>query len=82
MGFLLKSQGKLEEAEPYFREALEGRRRTLGDEHPDTLTSIFLTGYWLTSQGKFEEALPYYREALEVRRRTLAILRPPGTFID
>jgi tetratricopeptide (TPR) repeat protein len=35
-----QAQGKLSEAEPYYREALEGRRRVLGDEHPDTLTSI------------------------------------------
>ena len=31
---------KLTEAEPYAREALEKRRRVLGDEHPDTLAAM------------------------------------------
>ena len=34
---LLHDQGKYDEAEPLLREALEGRRRQLGDEHPITL---------------------------------------------
>ena len=37
MGFLLQSQGKYDEALPYYTEALETSRRTLGDEHPSTL---------------------------------------------
>ena len=45
MGFLLQSQGKHEEAEPYFREALEGSRRVLGDDHPETLRAINNTGH-------------------------------------
>ena len=36
---LLQEQGKLSEAEPLYREALEGRWRTLGDAHPITLSS-------------------------------------------
>ena len=37
---LLRDLGRLAEAEPLFLEALEASRRTLGDEHPDTLKSI------------------------------------------
>jgi hypothetical protein len=51
--------GKLEKAEPYFREDLEGMRRVLGDDHPDTLTSINNMGGLLYSQGKLDEAMPY-----------------------
>jgi hypothetical protein len=40
MGNLLRSQGKYDEAMPYFVEALEGKRRVLGDEHPDTQATI------------------------------------------
>jgi hypothetical protein len=36
---LLEAQGKLTEAEPLFRRALEGRERQLGAAHPDTLSS-------------------------------------------
>jgi serine/threonine protein kinase len=31
VGYLLQVQGKLEQAEPYYREALERRRRVLGN---------------------------------------------------
>ena len=36
----LQAQGKFDEAEPLFREALEVTRATLGNRHPDTLASI------------------------------------------
>jgi tetratricopeptide (TPR) repeat protein/tRNA A-37 threonylcarbamoyl transferase component Bud32 len=69
MGVLLDSQGKLEEAERYYREALEKFRRVLGEEHPETLTSINNMGFLMWAQGKPDEAEPYLREALEKRRR-------------
>ncbi len=71
MGVLFQSQGKLAEAEPYFREAMAGYRRVLGDDHPDTLTSINNTALSLRAQGKLAEAEPYYREALAGFRRVL-----------
>jgi hypothetical protein len=40
LGALLQAKGDLAAAEPLYREALEVRRETLGDRHPDTLTSI------------------------------------------
>jgi tetratricopeptide (TPR) repeat protein len=76
MGVLLQAQGKLSEAEPYFREALEVRRRVLGEEHPNTLTSISNMGGLLYAQGKLSEAESYFREALEVRRRVLGEEHP------
>ena len=33
MGVLLEAQGRLDEAEPYYRESLDGNRRVLGDNH-------------------------------------------------
>jgi tetratricopeptide (TPR) repeat protein len=71
MGVLLYRQGKLAEAEPYYRDALEKRRRVLGEEHPNTLDSISNMGVLLGSQGKLAEAEPYCRDALEKRRRVL-----------
>ena len=70
LGSLLKTQGQYEEAEPLLREALEVRRRTLGDEHPGTLISINNLGLLLQDQGKYDDAEPLLREALEVKRRT------------
>ena len=37
LGLLLQAQGKLKEAEPYFRRAREWCERTLGHDHPHTL---------------------------------------------
>ena len=36
MANLFSEQGRYAEAAPLYREALEGSRRTLGDEHPTT----------------------------------------------
>jgi tetratricopeptide (TPR) repeat protein len=57
MGFLLWSQGKLAEADPYYREALEKSRRVLGEEHPNTLMSINNLGFVLQDRGKHQEAI-------------------------
>jgi serine/threonine protein kinase/tetratricopeptide (TPR) repeat protein len=70
------AQDKLAEAEPYFREALDKRRRLLGDDHPDTLISINNMGALLKAQGKLAEAEPYFREALQSCRRVLGDEHP------
>jgi len=73
---LLYDQGKLSKAEPLFKEALEGRRRTLDNTHCETLTSINNLGMLLHHQGKLSEAEPLFREALEAQRRTLGDTHP------
>jgi tetratricopeptide (TPR) repeat protein len=64
MGSLLQQLGRLDEAEPLFREAMESRRRMLGEEHPSTLISINNMGTLLYRQRKLSEAEPYFREAM------------------
>ncbi|MEM7229593.1 MAG: serine/threonine-protein kinase [Planctomycetota bacterium] len=71
MGDLLFAQGRVDDAETYFREALDGRRHVLGDDHPETLESMNTLGAWLDRQGDLEHAEPLYRDALERRRRVL-----------
>jgi hypothetical protein len=67
----------LQEAEPLYREALAGRRRTLGGEHPDTQGSINnLAVSAVDEQGKLGDAEPLYREALAGQRRTLGDEHP------
>jgi len=56
---------------PLQEASLATRRRLLGEEHPDTLTSINNMGGLLLAQGKLAEAEPYHREAMEKRRRVL-----------
>jgi len=48
---LLQDQGKLDEAEPLFREALEAQRHTLGDTHPGTLLRIHNLASFLNALG-------------------------------
>ncbi len=72
-GVLLRFLGRLQEAEPYFRDSLERRRRVLGPTHPDTLESMNLVANLLGSRGHFAEAETLYREVLDLRRRVLGI---------
>ena len=48
-----------------YREALAGKRETLGDRHPSTLTSIYNLADLLEGVGKVAEAVPLFREELE-----------------
>jgi tetratricopeptide (TPR) repeat protein len=76
LGNVLRAQGKLAEAEPLLREALEVFRRKLGNEHPGTLKSINYLGLLLRAQGEYDEAEALLREALEGRRRQLGDEHP------
>jgi tetratricopeptide (TPR) repeat protein len=66
---LLVAQGKLTEAEPLHRQALEARRGLLGNDHHDTLNYINSFAEILEAQEKLTEAESLYRQALEARRR-------------
>ena len=65
VGFLLRKQGKLKDAEAYYRRSLEGRERTLGRDRPDTLVSVNNLGTLLQALGKLDLAEPFLRRALE-----------------
>jgi tetratricopeptide (TPR) repeat protein len=63
LGRLLERQERFKEAESYFREVLEWRRRQVGAEHPSALRSINELLLVLSKQGKVEEAETLAREA-------------------
>ena len=71
MAVLLRAQGHLADAEPLHREALEGRRQTLGDRHPDTLTSLESVIGLLMAQDKRFQAKRVLRIAQDGRRSSL-----------
>jgi non-specific serine/threonine protein kinase/serine/threonine-protein kinase len=56
---------------PQMEQALEIRRRLLGNENTDTLESVGSLGRLLVRMGRRDEAETYYREALEGHRRLL-----------
>ena len=62
MGMLLEDMGRPYDAEPLYREALDGCRATLGDRHPDTLTSINNMGVLLEDMGREDEAALLFEE--------------------
>ena len=72
----LKAQGKHDEAEPLYREALELTRETLGNRHPNTLACINNLGALLMDKGDLAAAEPLLREVLEVLRETLGNRHP------
>ena len=62
LGLLRLDQGRLAEAEPLYREALQVRRQRFGDGHPDTVASM---GLLRLDQGRLKEAEALLRETLE-----------------
>ncbi|KAI9766297.1 MAG: hypothetical protein M1839_004928 [Geoglossum umbratile] len=69
-------QGKYASAEKISRDAVEGRGKVLGPEHPDTLTSIGNLGSVLESLGRYGEAEAMHRRVLEGREKVLGPEHP------
>jgi tetratricopeptide (TPR) repeat protein len=59
-----------------YRQALKGREKILGMEHPDTLISVDNMGLVLQAQGKYEEAEKLHRRALKGREKMLGMEHP------
>ena len=72
----LQAQGKYDEAEPLFREALELDRGTMGSRHENTLTSVSNLASLLREKGDLTAAEPLSREALGLFRETLGNRHP------
>jgi tetratricopeptide (TPR) repeat protein len=68
---VLRNQGKYNKAEQMNRRILEGRKKALGKEHPDTLISVNNLASVLQDQGKYDDAEAMYRQILEGRKKAL-----------
>jgi len=62
---LYRVEGKYREAESLYRGVLEGRRRALGDQHPDTLDAGASLGRLLLLEQNYANAEGMLRGALE-----------------
>ena len=71
LALLLSEQSELDEQEPLYREALEVRRRILGENHPATISSRNALAALQEGAGMREAAEQQYREALARGRRAL-----------
>jgi tetratricopeptide (TPR) repeat protein len=72
----LSSRGEYRQALPHHKRALTGRRRLLGDDHPDTLESMNDMAEVLRELGELQSALKLHEQALAGRRRALGDNHP------
>jgi tetratricopeptide (TPR) repeat protein len=73
---LYQAQGRYEQAEPLFKQALTIRERALGANHPDTALSVWWSAFLYDQQQEYEKAEPLYKHALSVYKRTLGEMHP------
>jgi hypothetical protein len=73
---MIGGQGRTVEAEQMTRDVLADRRRVLGDDHPDTLTSRAVLAWLAARQGRPAQAEELYRQLLADRNRVLGAGHP------
>ena len=76
MGNAYADLGLYAEGQREFERALELRRRTLGELHPDTLQTLFDLEHIFRRQGKYAEAEPLMNKVIAGRRRVLGEKHP------
>lgn len=59
-------------AEPLYRQALEIRKKVLGENHPDTAGSLHNLAFLYESLGSYAKAGPLCREALQIYEKHFA----------
>ena len=68
--------GDYKAAEPYYKQALEIKKKALGEEHPSYASSLNNLGYLYKTMGDYKAAEPYYKQALEIRKKALGEEHP------
>jgi hypothetical protein len=72
----LYSDGRYKEAEKLYVEVMQTRKRVLGDEHPDTLTSMASLAATYRNQGRWGEAKKLQVEVMQTIKRVLGDQHP------
>ena len=76
IGMCLYCDGRFNEAEGYFAEVMETRKRVLGQEHPSTLISIANLASTYQNQGCWKEAEDLDVQVMETSLRVLGQEHP------
>ncbi|KAF2176927.1 hypothetical protein K469DRAFT_810815, partial [Zopfia rhizophila CBS 207.26] len=71
-----RNQGRWKEAEELEVQVMETRKRLLGAEHPDTLTSMYSLAYNWKDQGRHEQAIKLMEECVKLRIRIMGVDHP------
>ncbi|MCT8360589.1 serine/threonine-protein kinase [Xanthomonas citri pv. anacardii] len=72
----LRQQGKVAEAGPYYRRALERARAAFGNDAPATIAYRSNHAFWLLDDGQVEASLAEQRAALTASERVLGRAHP------
>jgi tetratricopeptide (TPR) repeat protein len=75
-GLCLHSEGRYTEAEGLLKQAMETHKRMLGQEHPDTLSSMNNLALTYRKQGRWKEAEVQFTQVLETKKRVLGEEHP------
>ncbi len=73
---VLSTEGKVEEAERQFLEAISIQHRVLGTSHPDLANTLHNFAILLTSKGEREEAETVFRQVVAMWRELLGNQHP------
>jgi tetratricopeptide (TPR) repeat protein len=71
LGYLLRAQGDLAGARPYYERALAVCERVLGPAHPDTAYSLWWMAYLTQRTGNLADERLLYERALSIFRLRL-----------
>ncbi|KAJ5454948.1 hypothetical protein N7530_012717 [Penicillium desertorum] len=73
LGMVHDDEGHWEEAEQLFVQAMETRKTKLGEDHPDTLTSMSNLASTYRNRGRWEEAEQLEVQVMETRKTKLGV---------
>ena len=76
LGILYSELGDYKVAEPYFKQALEIRKKTLGDEHPDVASSLNNLGVLCSNIGDYQSAESFYKQSLAIKKKAFGEKHP------
>src|SRR5207249_1154439 len=82
LGGLLRAEGDLAAARPYYERALAIHEQVLSPDDPDTATSLNNLGFLLQAQGALAAARPYLERALAIYQQREDRYQEGGSFFQ